>query len=542
MSAAVSAQSLADAKKAVDAEQYQKGKNMLKNLTVTQPTNAENYFYLGNIYIQADNLDSARIVFNKGVEVNARYALNYVGLGAVALASDNSDIAKQNFDKATSLATKRDNSPWLNIGNAYIDAPKPNYDKALEYLETAKQMNDKDAYVYLALGDVYRGQKRNSEAYSAYRTAFDYNKSLLRAKIELGVINKMAKAFQESADEFNSVLAINASYGPAYRELAETYYYWANSDPAQYGVKIKQALQYYEKYMDLTDRSLESRIRHADFLILAKEYKALEIEANEMAKIDRVNPKILRYLGYAAYEGGNYPAAVQALRDFMSKVEPKRIIASDYIYLGRAEMKNGATESGINNLKKSVELDSTNTAAMSEVGKYLYDAKQYSQSAKVYELSVKNPKRNLLDYYYLGSSYYFDYGAQKAANKGVDNSLLVKADSTFSYLINRSPTTFVAWQLRGRINRQLDDTNDSKGLAVPYYEKYVELITITKPELAAKNASGLVEAYIYLGSVAARRDRDNTKARDYFNKVLVLDPNNDVVKQALKAISSGGKS
>ena len=542
MSAAVSAQSLADAKKAVDAEQYQKGKNMLKNLTVTQPTNAENYFYLGNIYIQADNLDSARIVFNKGVEVNARYALNYVGLGAVALASDNSDIAKQNFDKATSLATKRDNSPWLNIGNAYIDAPKPNYDKALEYLETAKQMNDKDAYVYLALGDVYRGQKRNSEAYSAYRTAFDYNKSLLRAKIELGVINKMAKAFQESADEFNSVLAINASYGPAYRELAETYYYWANSDPAQYGVKIKQALQYYEKYMDLTDRSLESRIRHADFLILAKEYKALEIEANEMAKIDRVNPKILRYLGYAAYEGGNYPAAVQALRDFMSKVEPKRIIASDYIYLGRAEMKNGATESGINNLKKSVELDSTNTAAMSEVGKYLYDAKQYSQSAKVYELSVKNPKRNLLDYYYLGSSYYFDYGAQKAANKGVDNSLLVKADSTFSYLINRSPTTFVAWQFRGRINRQLDDTNDSKGLAVPYYEKYVELITITKPELAAKNASGLVEAYIYLGSVAARRDRDNTKARDYFNKVLVLDPNNDVVKQALKAISSGGKS
>ena len=179
---------------------------------------------------------------------------------------------------------------------------------------------------------------------------------------------------------------------------------------------------------------------------------------------------------------------------------------------------------------------------MSEVGKYLYDAKQYSQSAKVYELSVKNPKRNLLDYYYLGSSYYFDYGAQKAANKGVDNSLLVKADSTFSYLINRSPTTFVAWQFRGRINRQLDDTNDSKGLAVPYYEKYVELITITKPELAAKNASGLVEAYIYLGSVAARRDRDNTKARDYFNKVLVLDPNNDVVKQALKAISSGGKS
>jgi hypothetical protein len=31
--------------------------------------------------------------------------------------------------------------------------------------------------------------------------------------------------------------------------------------------------------MDLTDYSLASRMRHADFLILAKDYKALEAEA-----------------------------------------------------------------------------------------------------------------------------------------------------------------------------------------------------------------------------------------------------------------------
>ena len=123
----------------------------------------------------------------------------------------------------------------------------------------------------------------------------------------------------------------------------------------------------------------------------------------------------------------------------------------------------------------------------------------------------------------------------------LDNSLLVKADSAFSYLIQRSPSTHVAWQFRGRINRQLDDANDSKGLAVSYYEKYVDIITVTKPDLAVKNATGLIEAYTYLGSVAARRDRNNAKAKDYFDKVLVLDPNNEVVKQALKAISPGGK-
>jgi hypothetical protein len=40
---------------------------------------------------------------------------------------------------------------------------------------------------------------------------------------------------------------------------------------------MKKAIDNYEKYMSLTDYSLNSRMRHADFLILVKDYKALEI-------------------------------------------------------------------------------------------------------------------------------------------------------------------------------------------------------------------------------------------------------------------------
>jgi hypothetical protein len=36
-------------------------------------------------------------------------------------------------------------------------------------------------------------------------------------------------------------------------------------------------------------------------LIVAHDYKALEIEAEKMKQIDKVNPRILRYLGYSAY-------------------------------------------------------------------------------------------------------------------------------------------------------------------------------------------------------------------------------------------------
>src|SRR5471030_292058 len=79
---AVHAQSLDDAKKAIGAEQYQKAKSMLKNLTVSQPTKDDNYFYLGWVYLQQDEADSAKLTFNKGLAANPKSALNLVGLGA----------------------------------------------------------------------------------------------------------------------------------------------------------------------------------------------------------------------------------------------------------------------------------------------------------------------------------------------------------------------------------------------------------------------------------------------------------------------------
>ena len=61
------AQSLDDSKKAVYAEQFQKAKAMFKNLTTTQPSNAENYFYYGDLYLNITNPDSAKIMFQKGI-------------------------------------------------------------------------------------------------------------------------------------------------------------------------------------------------------------------------------------------------------------------------------------------------------------------------------------------------------------------------------------------------------------------------------------------------------------------------------------------
>ncbi len=120
LGSSVIAQSLADAKKAIDVEQYQKAKAMLKNLTVTQAKEDETFFQLGWVYLLQDYIDSAKTVFNQGITNHPKSALNYVGLGVAARLSNDNAGAKANFDKAVSFVGKKDSKPWLYMGKGYL--------------------------------------------------------------------------------------------------------------------------------------------------------------------------------------------------------------------------------------------------------------------------------------------------------------------------------------------------------------------------------------------------------------------------------------
>lgn len=536
LGSAVFAQNLNDAKKAIDAEQYQKAKTILKGLTASQPSNAENYFYLGNTYLANDYVDSAKAVYDKGIAADAKEPLNYVGLGTVDLENNNAAAAKANFDKAVDLMGRKDYKSFLYIGRAYIDTPTPDYAQAIAYLEKAREKNPKDADIFLALGDAYRGQSKNSEAYSAYRTASELNKNLLRASVELGVINKNAKAFAEAEAEFKKVIAADPNYGPAYRELAETYLRWGTDETKERDAKYQQALDFYKKYMDLTDRSIESRMRYADFLVYTKKSKELEKEAQEMAKLDKANPRIYRYLGYAAYENKNYPASLQAMKDFFAKVDKKRIIDQDYLYLGLAQIKTDSVEAGFGNIKKAIELDSTNAEAMADVAKELFDARKYADAQRAYEIAVNTPgaEATLYDRLFMGLSYYFDYALKNQKGENPDVSMLTKADSALSYVIEKSPTSPDAYIYRARVKRFTDDAENPKGLMVPDYEKYIELITAKGGEMSASVKKNMIEAYSNLGAFYVKTDA--AKAKGYFQKITEIDPENVYARDALKAI------
>jgi len=392
----------------------------------------------------------------------------------------------------------------------------------------------------LALGDAYYGDKKQNEAYVAYRNAYQTDSSLIRAKMQLGVLLKGAKAYTEAVKAYNEVIGINPNYGPVYRELAETYYLWGNNEPKTYTENIQKALGFYEKYMSLTDYSITSRMRHADFLILAKDYKALEIEATKMKQLDGVNPRILRYLGYSAYENGNADAALDALQKYTSNPANK-IIPRDYLYLGQAEIKKGTSADGktvdptllataIADIKKAIDMEPLAVNELNELGKKLYDQKAFTAAAAVFELAVTNPnsKNFLIDNFYFGNALYYD-NTRKDVVKA-DPIALQKADVAFGNVITASPTTQDAYLFRARTNRLLE--NDA--MMTTYYQQYIDTVTAKGEPEITKNKAKFIEAYNNMAASFANTDK--AKAKELFNKTLALDPTNAYALDSLKVL------
>ena len=421
----VFAQDLDAAKKAIDAEQYQKAKTILKSLIASSPDKGKNYFHLGEVYLALENIDSAKIYFDKGITAKDNGKFNYIGLGEISLDKGNTSEAEANFNKALVDIKKKDTEEFLYIAKAYVNSENPDYKKAITSAKKATTIDPKFAQAFLTLGDAQVGDKDVNSAYSSYRTAYDLDNSLLRAKMQLGVITKNAKAFPEAIAAFNEVIKLNANYGPVYRELAETYYFWSTSagDKAKREEYIKKAVEFSTKYKSLTDNSIESRMRHADFLILAKDYQALQVEAQAMQQLDKVNPRILRYLGYAAYENKNYDESIKALNDFVAKADAKRITGRDYLFLAKAKLAKAIGAEGqiadkplfdnaMADLKKATEIDPSIGAEFSDLGVSLYKQKLYVESVPVFEAATKAPNspNALLDNFYLGNAVLFAAG------------------------------------------------------------------------------------------------------------------------------------
>ncbi len=542
LAAGVQAQSLADALNANEAEKYEQARDILEKLVQANPDDGQYDFHLGNAFLMLGEDASAKASFERGAVKKKNAQLNYIGLGRILLDDGKPDAAAAEFDKAMYKMKKKDTDKYLYIAKAYYDSFNPDYAKSAEFARKAVEITPDKAAAWLVLGDAEYKLDNQNEAYRAYRNAYSYNNSLLRGKINLAVITKDSHAFPEAVATLEEIIALDPSYGPSYRELAEVYYMWAQLDPKVHEEYIAKALDYYEQYMQRTENSLDARMRHADFLVLAKDYESLEKVAAEMQAIDDVNPRILRYLGYSAYENGNYAEAAQALSSFLNVIDPRRALGIDYAYLAKAEGKlleekgldnldTAGFQKMLSNLALAVEKDAPVDNDFSDIGVTLYKARQYGYASQVFGELIKAKDPKLMDkLYYANSIFYNAANMEEEAQKAYIPEMM-KADEAYAQIMEAAPATQDPYYNRARLNRYI---TGAEAKVADLFQQFVDVVLAKGEAETAKplTRTKLADSYISIGAYYS--DIDKAKAISMFEEALKYEPDNEYALSRLQ--------
>ncbi len=82
---ALTAQTLDEARRLTENEQYESATDVYKALISREPANGLNYYYFGENLLLSENPDSALIIFNKGREQDPTNLLLKIGTAKVLL-------------------------------------------------------------------------------------------------------------------------------------------------------------------------------------------------------------------------------------------------------------------------------------------------------------------------------------------------------------------------------------------------------------------------------------------------------------------------
>ncbi len=507
-SASTNAQTLGDARRELDNENYARAKNMFVKL-LADPSNDKNQvaYYLGNAFLKLEEPDSAKYYYQMLGEGN-KSPWGYLASGRLALMSNDKVKAKELFDKAAIITKMKNSEVLYQVGDAWYKPEVIDLKQAIGFFEDAYKIDIKNSANMLALGDAYLDNNEGGKALSKYESAAEVNPKLAMAFIKIGRVNVQGQIYDDAIAAFKKAIALEPDNAIAHKELGESYYRAKKYDLAKPELK---------KYIDLTPEDASAKTKFISFLFQLKEYEQVVTEATQMLKEDTTNFILLRSLAFANYELKRYKEGYEYAKAFWKYAKPAKVKPVDYIYSARLASMNGDSEQALNFFKTALQTEKENPELIFEYGKALWSAKMYDEAVAQFSKKITDFGGGSLDYYYLGRANYS--GKHYAA-----------ADSAFAVFAERNPTSPDGHIWRAKCNSSID-AEMKTGAALPHYQKFIELAA-AEPD---KNKRNLIEAYSFMTAYFANaKDMETAKAN--LARAAALDPNDEFVKELQKAI------
>lgn len=543
--------------------EYQKARSYFESQLSANP--AQSYFYLGEIAFAEGDMARAAEFYDKCAAADPTNALCAIGQAKLKLKSD-PKAAEAAFD-AVLRNDKKNIDLIVAIGRAYLANGMT--DKAMARVAAAKKIDNKAPQIYILEGDIIAagGDAANiGEAAGKYEMAVYFDPDYRLGSMKIAQIYESGNAVVV-IQNLKGVIAKYPDYMPAYEILSKVY-----TNTGYY----PQAIELFKINPPTTPEDIERYARALYFSDnMEKEAQAVVTKG---LREDPNNFVMSRYQLYLYSKAGNYNDGLPFAEKFFSLGDKSRYIYMDYTAYASLLKDAKRYNEAMAQFDHAINIEPDILERYKEAVEMASEINNYGKAADYYRVYIDKKilaagegyPDELYDISTLGNTYYNagttiaknpELAAQLmknsdlikellASDSGLNAELLAndltyftaaysryflnKARPVFSTIIERSPDSYTGYRFKARTEYALNPDVKTSA-AKDYYEKMVAIIT-AKEDISKPMITAMLEGYNYLVIYYYLTD-NKSKAIEYANKVLELDPENVNAKAILEDLS-----
>jgi tetratricopeptide (TPR) repeat protein len=436
------------------------------------------------------------------------------------ISSKPADLDKQM--KPFYKANKKNAENLIAFGRAFFEAKDTA--RAREYAHYALDAKkNKFAPAFVLLGDIEALADKGGEA------AAQYNQAIYADPKNAEAYFKYANVYRKiSPSEAIAKLEELRAQRPdvAVDALAGRIYYNAND--------FDKALSYYDKAdrTKMEDRDLSDYAMAAYFK--QQNQKSLDIAKYGLTRKPR-HAAFNRLAFFNSTDLKKFDDALMYADALFNRSDSAKFSYYDYTYYGNAYNGAKMSDKAIEMYQKALQMeDMDNKDKRAGVIKQLSDAylekEDFPNAIKHYQDYLSNIEKPSANDLAGLASLHMQHGSSLSANEQIE--AYQRADAAYADLANKYENAIeYATFMRARVNSQMDP-DQSKGLALPYYQKLADIIG-PKAEKDNTDKARVNESYRYLIAYYLIQKDDKATAKQYAQKLIELDPESEIAKQVL---------
>ncbi len=511
------------------ADQIDNAKELLERSLNNSGTDlAVSNYYLGMIALADNNTSAAKSYFDKGVAANPDYAYNYVGLGQLDLTAGNVKGAEANFKTAESKS-KKDASLQIAIATAYYDVDPVTYQNQVnKYYEKARKTDMKNSDIYLFEGDMAKQRKDWGDAAAKYEMAANYNPDATEAYVKYANLFSMVNP-KYAIDMLERLRGLQPGSALAQRELANAYY--NNKD-------YKNAAVKYGEYVNNPSHFKQDEDRYAFLLFYSGDYQkgydyATKLLANDASNFTAQRYQFMNAAQIPGMDAQLLPMAEALYKAHNANPAKNKFAAIDYTLIADELNKAKRPEEAVQVLQQAIQDMPDNAKFNKDLAMAYVNLNQIANAADSYQGYLQKAEEPGYNDFIQQATYSFYAGVETKDDADRSNGYFEQTLEYAGKAAEILPDNYKPKKIAGDVAKQRATEGEVASAAVPYYTEAIALLEASAdPSRYATDAKDL---YNYMGNYSLDQ-KDVAKAKEYFNKYLQYDPNNEAYRKFVESL------